>query len=204
MPNANIIEIEACLQQLGAYCDEHPDLKLVEIYGSRIRDASRKLRKSTRTTDDYYLQWREEDRQDKTAWKKVAAVCREIQRMLERVGALEYPDQVVMYWDDEILGDHADSILAYLDDNREDLDFAAEQYERLERNLDVARKEIADVEEALQNYKRYIGFRRSAMSNASSIIGEFRRAMRRQLGRQHEDYQAIDWPYSIASDETVL
>ena len=42
------------------------------------------------------------------------------------------------------------------------------------------------------------------MHELGALIGEFRVAMRRSLGKRHPDYQAIQWPYAIASDEGVL
>ncbi len=42
------------------------------------------------------------------------------------------------------------------------------------------------------------------MTQAASVIGEFRVALRRTVGKKDEEYNAIFWPYAIGSSESVL
>ena len=204
MPAANMVEIETALRGSIAWCQAHPTHRLAAFFGPRLEKASRRLGESVKTTDTHYLHWQSEMRTERTAWKLAANIVREIQRNLRRVGAIDYPDERVMYWDHEVFELHAERLLAYLDEHRDIIDLAAEQHERLSRALEVARAEDDDVADALKQYKRFIGFRRDALSTSIAVIGEFRAALRRELGKAHPDYQAIDWPFAVSPDEGIL
>ena len=204
MPAANMVEIETALRGSIAWCQAHASHRLGAIYGPQLEKAQRRLQDSIGTTDTHYLRWQTEMRQERTAWKHAANLVREIQRSLRRVGAIDYPDERVMYWDHVVFEPHALALLDYLDAHRDVVDSAAEQHDRLTRALETAHAEDDQAEDALKQYKRFIGFRRDALSTAIAVIGEFRAALRRDLGKAHPQYAAISWPYAVSPDEGIL
>jgi hypothetical protein len=125
-------------------------------------------------------------------------------RRLRSINALGFLDGQVMYWDREVLSDQATLLKSYLKEHVDSIDFAQDTIDRIDRFLESAVAEHGNEDRALKDFQRFVSLRREAISEAGSVIGEFRVAMRRILGKTHPHYQGIFWPYAIASDTNVL
>lgn len=204
MPNANIIELETCLEDCIDYCEAHPEATYAQLFEEHLRKIRRKWRESVRVSEKHHKRWREEQRQERVAWKQLSSVLRQVQTELRRVGAIDFPSERVLYWDEELLVEAVERMKAYLREHADAIDFAQESIDRFERIEGVASSEEREAEGALKDFQRFIDLRREAMGELNAIIREFRVALRRALGKRHPDYLAISWPYSIASDEGVL
>lgn len=204
MPNANLIELETSLKDCLQYCERNADSELARLFHKRIARTKHQLESSIATSDDYHTRWRTEEREHFVAWKQLAQCLNETKRQLRSINESGFNPAQVLYWDREILTKEANDMVAYLSEKTESIDFAASNIERIERLLDTTVSEGAEELRARKDFQRFVDVRREAISEAGSMIGEFRVAMRRVLGKAHEDYQSIFWPYAIASDEGVL
>ncbi len=204
MPTANVLEMESCLNDCIRFCDEHPDLEIVQLFRERIVKTQRKWRKSVRESDSEHRDWRAEQKEGRVVQKERAMALREVQRELRRIGALDFPSQRVLYWDEDALDAVISEMITYLREHRDDLDFASDYLDTFERLRKMVAEEEKEEGMALKNFQRSIDMRREAMGEMASMISEFRGALRRQLGKKHPDYLSINWPHAINSDEGVL
>ncbi len=205
MSNANLMELETCILDCIAFCERYPDSDQVRFFAPRLEAARRKYEEGLRVSDLSHTRWRTEEREQATAWKQLALSLRAIQKELHRLGAIDFPATRVMYWDQELLVNAVDQMSAYLRQHANDLKgFAPAQLERLEREMSAARGENREVALTLRTFQRHVDKRREAILELGSLIGEFRVALRRSIGKQDPTYQAIAWPYAIASDDNVL
>lgn len=204
MATANVIELETCLKQAIEYCEQHPEHEFVEYHKPRLALARRKWEQSVRVSDEHYLTWQTEVRDDKTAWRGVANELKKTQKTLRRVNAIGFPTETVLYWDEEILAAAVQEMLGYLEDRRDAIEEAAELIEALERRLSIAQGEVSQADEAFREYNRHVLFRSAALGTLSATIADFRISMRRHLGKTDEEYLSIRWPITVAPDEPVL
>lgn len=204
MPYANISETTACLNDCIDFAKEHQELDYCEHHLPLMLDVRAELKEAWDTTDKYFSKWRREAGEDKVSYKNIAKLLQEIQRRLERIDAIGYPDRRVMYWDEELLEQAVAEMVTYLEEHRDNIDFADDYLTRMEQLLDTAHTEHDQSEDALRAYQRFFRSRRDALSNAYHIIGEFRDSIRRNLGKDHPDYQRIRWAWSVSPDQTVL
>ena len=204
MPNANLIELETSLHDCVKYCETHSDSELGRLYYKRLARTKHQLESSIATSDDYHVKWRTEEREHVIAWKQLAQVLNETKRRLRSINAKGFRPGQVLYWDREILTDEVNAMVEYLKEHQDAFDFSSNTIERIDRLLDTTVSEGGEELRARKDFQRFVDIRREAISEAGSMIGEFRVAMRRVLGKTHPDYQSIFWPYAIASDEGVL
>ena len=204
MPNANLVELETSLKDCLRYCERHPESDLARLYHKRLRFVHDQLHESIRESDRQHARWRAEERDHLVAWKQLAHVVRELQNRLRRYDAQDFPAQRILYWDQARLMALVDALRGYLEDHAQGLDFAQEELDRLARAVEKTQAEQQDETTALKAFERFVDLRREGISEAGNLLGEFRVAMRRVLGKKHADYTGIFWPYSIASDENVL
>lgn len=204
MANANVIELETCLEQSLAYCEANAGDDFVKFYQPRLQHAKARWDETVRESDAAYLAWHADFRDDRIRWKKLGQELKATQNMLRKVNAIGYPDATVRHWDEEILTAAVREMLDYLAARTDVLELAAERMETLTRRLDAANNAESDQEHALQKYKRHVLFRAEALLTLNSTIAEFRIAFRRQAGKRSKAYQSIRWPMSIAPDEPVL
>jgi len=204
MPNANMLELEACLEDAILFCQEHSDDHYSQLYFDRLVRARSRWLDSIETSDQVHIKWRTEERQELIAFKQLATALRDVQREMRRTGVIDFPAMKVMYWDEAILLAAVERMCEFLRDHTDDIDFAAEYVEKFERLVDSARAGDKEVESSIHEYQRFIHVRREATNEVIALIGEMRTAMRRGLGKKNELYKSIRWPYSIASDDNVL
>lgn len=204
MPSANIIELESCIDDCIAYCDENPQSEFSTLYREKLLRARHRWEKAVRLSDEQHTKWRSEQREERLAWKHLATTLRESQKQLRSVGAKDFPDLRILYWDVEALMVHVERMQVYLRENGSDYDFTQELLDRFTREIDAATSEEREAGTALKDYQRFVDIRREAMTELGSMIGDFRIALRRGLGKRHPAYQKIHWPHAIASDEGVL
>lgn len=203
MPSANLFELESCIDDCVVYCETHPNVTVAQLYLPQLREARQRYHESMQASDRHHVLWRSEEREEMVARKQAASLLRETQLRLRETGYLEAPMTRILYWDDELLRDAIDEMVTFLRANSS-IEFAAATIDQFERLLDRASSELAEANAALKNYQRFVDLRREAMSGLSGIIGEFRVALRRTVGKRDADYQKIQWPFAIASDEGVL
>jgi hypothetical protein len=204
MPYANISEVNACLEDCIAYCEEHQDAEYCVKYGPQLAEARHNISQTWEETDERFNTWRREVGQDKVSWKKLATLLREVQRRLERVDAIGFPDRRVLYWDEPLLEVAARDMIDYLSERQGDIGFAEDYISRMEQLIDVAHTEHGESSDALRSYQRHFRTRRDSLSNAYHVIGAFRDSIRRDLGKDHPDYQSIRWAWSVSPDQRVL
>lgn len=204
MGNANVLELETCLEECIAYCAAHPKRDFVPFYAPRLAQAKQRWDESVAVSDHHYLNWQKEFREDRVQWRKLSNEYKQTQTALRRVNAVGYPEATVRYWDEEILADAVRDMVAYLDARRDVLDIAAERAELLTRSLSAAHSDDDIAEAALRQFKLHVLFRAQAMGTMSATIGDFRVAMRRAMGKKSDEYLSIRWPMTVAPDEPVL
>ncbi|MBA2661838.1 MAG: hypothetical protein H0U74_06055 [Bradymonadaceae bacterium] len=204
MANANIVELTTCLDDALVYCQKHPEREHVQVMAPRLAKAKRDLLEGIETTDAHFTHWRDEAGSDRLAWKHLANQLATLQRRLASVNAVGYPDQYVMYWDTEPLQAAVVAMVSYLRARTDQISFAQEQIDKLERQLERCEVDDQGTDAALRTYRRYIQLRADGIREAGDNIGAFRRLMRRELGTEHAEYKSIRWPFSIASDDHVL
>lgn len=201
---ANIFELTKCLKDCLEYCREHPDREHAEFHKPLLRDALRELEQSTDRANEEFTEWRMENRDEQLAWKHLAKQLRSVQEQLESVNAIGYFDQKVMYWDRRPLAAAVDKMVAYLRDRTDVIDFADKSADKLERQKRKALSEDDEADQALDEYLRTSKMRANGLVRAKETISGFRKALRRDIGRRSEDYQAIRWPQQVAPDQGVL
>ena len=204
MSYANIFELTKCLQDCVEYCRNNPDWAQSEFYLTLLEDALQELEKSSARADQELSQWRMEARDDRLAWKQLARELAAIQKALREVNAVGFLDQRVMYRNTERLLAAVAEMITYLREREEEINFASDRIEKLERLRQKALSEGQESDRALDEYLRFSKLRSNGLTKAKDTIANVRRAMRRDLGTDHPKYQAIRWPYQVASDEKVL
>ncbi|RAL23556.1 hypothetical protein DL240_05190 [Lujinxingia litoralis] len=204
MSVANVFELNKCLDDSIRYCEEHSTREHCAIFGPRLRKARRDFNEALKATDRQFTQWRMESRDDKLAWKHLASELRQTQNELARVGAVGYASERVMYWDPNILLAAVAEMVEYLEDRAEQIDFAREYADKLQRQAEKARGESKEEGSAFANYTRFATLRSDAFSEVADTLSGFRQMLRRELGKENADYQSIRWPLTLSPDETVL
>ena len=204
MPNANRFELETCLKDCLRFCDEHPDLDVVQVFHERFTLAAHHYADSMEMSDKTHAKWRVEEREEMVAWKQIASNLRDTQNTLRRMGAFGYPEHRVLYWDRVLLLEVVDEMITYLRDHADDIEWSKGTVDLFERQVGSAKSEGRDQTDALKTFQRYIDVRRESMSELGALIGEFRVALRRTFGKKDPRYGSIHWPYAIASDENIL
>ena len=204
MAHSNVLELETCLDECLAYCATHPKHEFVAFYHPRLQQAKERWVETVEVSDYHYLAWQKEFREDRVAWRKLSTELKKTQDALRRVNAVGYDESTVRHWDEELLTDAVNELLEYLRSRVDVLDIAQERIEALERLLGAAKSEVSDADTALSAFKRHVMFRADAMGAMIATIGDFRVAMRRELGKKSDEYRSIRWPMSVAPDEPVL
>jgi hypothetical protein len=204
MSVANIFEITKCLADSVAYCEKNPTSELGRFFQPRLTEAARELEEALKATDGHFTNWRMEAGDDRLAWKHLSNELARAQTRLNQIGAMDFPDQKLKYWDEEILQGVVLEMIAYLKSRASVIDFANEQAEKLERQLERCFSEHQTSNAALRTYTRNVQRRSDAISNSTNTIASFRQTMRRELGKDHPDYRSIRWPFAVATDDPVL
>lgn len=204
MANANLVELETCMQECIEYCEAHPHMDVVQLYHQTLCATQRNYNECLKTSDVYHLKWRQEQLESRVVWKHLAAELREAQNRLRRMGAIDYPCKRILYWDEELLLQHINAMIAYLLEHTEDIEWAQECIGKCERLVDATKTEGRESQDMFKSFQRFVDLRREAINQAGAIIGEFRSALRRSVGKKDLGYTSIFWPYAIESDENVL
>ena len=160
MPNANIIELETCLSDCLRVFTQHPEAEYTKLYLEPTREVIRRWEKSIKLSEQYHGKWRTEEREERVAYKQVALTLREVQRELRRVGAIDYPESRVMYWDQELLLQAVEQMCTYLKEQGSDIEFAQSYLERFDRLLGNASGESRSVDSSLKDFQRFVDMRR--------------------------------------------
>ncbi len=204
MSYANIFELRKSLQDCIEYCREHPEREHSQFHQPVLEKAFEKLNKTSEKADREFTEWRMESREDQLAWKHLAKELRSVQKKLEAVNAIGFIDQKVMYRDREPLLAAVSEMIDYLQERTDVLDFAEDRADKLDRQRRKAISEDDESERALDEYLRYSKMRSDGLSQAKESIGNFRKTLRRELGKNNDEYQAIEWPHQVESDNRVL
>lgn len=204
MPNANVVEIEACMTDCIAYCEANPNSDFVEYFHPRLTRAIKRFKESVEVSDAHYKAYAQEAIEDKMAWKALGRELKATQRYLGRVNAVGYPDETVLHWDVELLQAACAQMREWLEEHRDDIEEASERIDKLERLQEIAEKERFQRDEALDDFSRQAQFRGEAFGTLGATLLEFRKSMRRTLGKHHEDYKAIRWPFTLAPDRPII
>ncbi|MEM1348181.1 MAG: hypothetical protein AAGI01_06495 [Myxococcota bacterium] len=201
---ANVVELETSIKACLEYCEAHADHPLVKMYQPRLAAAWKRYSDSIATSEVVHVKWRAEQKAERLAWKEVATALRDVQIELRRVGAIDFPDRRILYWDEEELQEVVAEMVDYLTDHAADLEEAQGWLEGFERLLGAARAERKDEADALRSFQRFVDLRREAMIELRATIGDFRAALRRTLGKKNPEYLSIYWPQAVSTDEHVL
>lgn len=204
MATANVVELEACIKDCLAYCEKNSELDFVKYFQPRLQRADRKFRDSVEVSDAQYRAWAQESISDKQAWKALGRQLKATQLYLGRVNAVGYPDKTVLHWDVDLLKAAVSGMLTWLGEHAEDVEDASDHIDQLERLVEIAEKERFQRDDALDDYARHAQFRSEAFGTLGATLGDFRKAMRRTLGKHDEGYRSIRWPFSLAPDRPVL
>ena len=95
-----------------------------------------------RVSESYHVRWRSEEREELIARKELAKTLREAQGRLRRIGAVDSPQNRVMYWDEPLLFALVGQMRAYLREHSE-IEFASEILDRFERAESAAPRRTA-------------------------------------------------------------
>ena len=201
---ANVFELSKCLDDCIEYCRNHSDQEHARFHLPLLQQARRQLDETTDRAEKEMYDWKAAFGQDKLALKTLSKKLRSIQDQLDKVNAIGYIDQTVMYWDRKPLLAATNEMIDYLREREDALDFAADAADKLERLRDKALNEGEESDRAREEYLRFSKMRADGLITAKETIANFRKALRRELGRSNEDYQAIQWPQQVAPDERVL
>ena len=203
MSNANFIELETCIEHCINYCATHKSLDFVEIYEPRLVYARTRFDEGVETSDEKYLVWQSAAAEETRAWKSVASQLKMLQKEIAAMGCTDYPNARIMYWDTEILSDSVGQLLAFIEgfEEKEDL---KDDVERIKRSLSTAQSKHVISQEKVSEYSRFSRMRSQALGTLNATLSDFRKSMRRNLGKQSEDYNAIRWPMTLAPDERIL
>jgi len=201
---ANVVELETSIKACLDYCAAHPNDPVIKTYQPKLAGVWRRYQDSIATSEDVHVKWRAEQKAERIAWKTVATTLREVQIGLRRMGAIDFPAQRILYWDEEALQEVVDEMIEYLQDHAQDIEDAQVWLDQFERLLSTARTEQKEEADALRSFQRFVDLRREAMVELRATIGDFRVALRRTLGKKNPEYLAIYWPQAVAPDENVL
>ncbi len=204
MPNANVVEIDACLNDCIAWCESNTNVEFVKHYQPLLTSARREFDRILKESDAHFVDWKREEIEDKLAWKHLAIELRTTQNSLRSINAVGYPDERVRYWDGEILTAAVTEMIEYLKERASAIENSAEMIEALERRLARAHGENDDEERTYDIYRRHATQRAQIFGAVTSLISKFRGSMRRHLGKHNEEYKSLRWPFAINSDRTVL
>ena len=204
MGNANFIELETCLSECIEFCSANSDHEFVDIHSARLDDAKRKFEDGISQSDARFITWLNESRDEKLRWKKVGDELANVQKQLRRVNAVDFPTEVVRHWDIELLQNAVDEMVHYLEQKSDSIESASALKDGLTRVTATAQSESKQCALALDEYRRFARLRAEAFGTLSNVLGDFRKSMRRNLGKRDELYQSIRWPMSLEPDETVL
>lgn len=205
MAQANISEVRTCIKQCLSFCETNSDREYCQRHGPKFEDVLDRLESSRLESDEYYKEWRAAIKEQHIKWREVSEELADLQDELERVNAVGFPDQQTRYWDEERLAEVVGEMVDFLESNADDIDIDVEDaVERLERKVDSARETIEREQETRDAYKRIVKKRSEAMQDAAVTIGDFRDELRQVLGADHDEYQSIRWPYSVAPDESLF
>ncbi len=204
MAVANFVELEACIEDCLAYCETNPTQDFVQYYHPRLKQADAKFKEGILVSDQRFREWTQESIADKLAWKSLGGALKATQQYLARVNAVGYPEETVLHWDAGLLKAKVQQMLEWLRAHAEDVEDAATHIEKIERALEGAEKQRFDRDEALDDYTRYAQIRSAAFGTLGATLADFRKAMKRQMGKHDEGYRAIRWPFSLAPDRPVL
>lgn len=204
MSYANVFELTQCLEDCIAYCQTHQDREHASFHLPLLLDAQKDLIQSSDKAQREYVEWAKEMRDDKLSWKHLAKELRTVQKELNRINAIGFHDERVMYWDRERLLDGVEKMLGYLDEHAGDIDFASSAAEKLRRRMDGALSEDDETDHKKYEYLRYSKLRANGLTKAKDTIGNFRRTLRRDLTTRDKDYQEIQWPQQVAADRGIL
>lgn len=204
MTYSSIAEIEMCLADCLRYCQKHPGSVHCQRFSSRLKRVAKDFEQTGESATAQFSAWRQEDGLNKQGWKVVATLLRDVQRELKGIDAIGYPDQRVMYWDEELMEVAAREMMAYLQGAAEHIPFASDYLSRFEQAIGRAHGEVAETNQALQTFNNHIGARRRALDDATQLIIEMRSSMRRDLGKDNPEYQSIRWAWALSPDEPVL
>lgn len=201
---ANVFELRRCLDDCIEYCRQHPEREHVEFHRPLLEQAQRQLEETTEQAEQELYDWRREHRADQQAWKELAKMLRAVQKRLDEVNAIGYVDQKVMYWDRRPLMAAVDEMVDYLRERTDALDFAEKSADKLDRQKNKALGEGKESEQAREEYLRYSKMRADGLTEAKEIIANFRKTLRRRIGKHSDEYQNILWPQQIAPDRGAL
>ena len=204
MSYANVFELTKCLADCLEYCKEHPERDHAKFHLPLVAGAQQQLEQTTDKADREFVEWRMENREDMLAWKHLAGQVTAVQKKLNSVNAVGYIDQKINYWNREALIEAVDEMIDYLRQRADVIDFAEKKADKLERQKEKALSENDESDRALDEYIRFSKMRSDGLVNAKETIGNFRSALRRDLGTRNEEYQAISWPHQVSPDEKVL
>ncbi len=203
MSNANFIELETCIEHCINYCATHKSLDFVEIYEPRLVYARTRFDEGVETSDKKYLVWQSAVADETRAWKSVASQLKMLQKEIASMGCSDYPSERIMYWDTEILSDSVAQLLTFIDSFEEKAELK-EDVDKIKRGLSAAQSKRILSHEKVSEYSRFSRMRSEALGTLNATLGDFRKSMRRNLGKQSEDYNAIRWPMTLAPDERIL
>lgn len=204
MPNVNIADLRASLKSCVEFCREHESREYCQRHLPILERALDELRESRRQTDEYFVEWREEQREQRQSWKRLAKLLRETQDELDRVNAVGYPDQRIMYWDQELLEETVREMIGFLEGQGDEIEFAGNYSDKLERTLEGARDEDDEQSDALRAYQGRVKKRSDAMGGAAQVVADFRELLRDELGVDDPEYQSLRWPYALSPDQASL
>ncbi len=204
MPNANIIELETCLADCLHVFEQNPQAEYTKLYEEPTRKVMTRWNKAIDLSETHHIKWRQEEKEARIAYKSIALTLREVQRELRSIGAVDFPQSRVMYWDQELLLQAVDQMCTYLKEQKSDIDFADSYLERFDRLIGGATSETKEVDSTLKEFQRFVDMRRESLHEVAALIYDMRVGMRRMLGKKSDIYNQIRWPYAIASDENVL
>lgn len=204
MPHANVTELRYCLKDCISYCEEHEEKEYCEVHLPRLVETLDNLENAIAKTDQKWIKYKSEYGEGKIAWKQLAKTVREAQRELASVDAIGYPDREPQYWIEEELVALVEALQDYLEERKDAIDFADRYLTKLETQLDASDSEETQQVDARRVYSRFVGARKDAIADCGHVIGGFRESIRRDLGKDHPDYESIRWAQSVAPDKSVL
>ena len=199
MPNVNLFELSSCLDSLLSFMERFPRKPYAE-HTDRIRRVRADFRTTLAQTDADYTHWRLGVGQGMSAFKQMQAAFKQLQARLQDEGAVGWPEAEVKYLEAEQAAAVTLEMIGFLQEHQEALDFGESEAARLIRLLEGALQEDRDESVSMDKYLRASMGRKLVMEQAIELIQEVRPLVRRDLGREHPDYQGISWPATVAPD----
>lgn len=204
MPNANVIELEACIEDVLSYCEAHPTEEFVKYYQPRLSHAWRSYKEAMEESDSKFVEWRKEEEGDLLSWKHLSLELASVQREMRRLNVVGYPNVRIRHWDQEALLALVEKMIGFLTEKKAAIPGADKMAERLKQLASRASTEARDESQVFREYQRFASSRAEALGSLSAHLWDFRGAMRRQMGKRDATYNAIRWPYSLNPDDGVL